>query len=400
MTMEMGARTLKNIRTIVRIFLVIFAAAVPFSIALAQSALGLALLFWVVSMFLNREWMFPRTVLDPFILAYCAMEIISLVFSIDRHTAWTYSKRLLLILILYLVAANVRDRKWIARLFAALLGVGSILAVIGLCRYLSGLGGLEGRLSLYHHYMTTGGIFMILSLYAFSLVLSEAPVKSRLFGLASGVLTGLPLFLSFTRSAWLGFFTGLAVLFLLFRRKWLPLLALFTALAVLGSPRSMRDRALSAFNPTHETNVERLYMWKAGVRMMLDRPLTGYGDIDLGKIYERYRPAEARQKHGHMHNNLIMIGATLGIPGLLILLALFVRVFVLECGIFRRLPRGEWLLRSAAAGGLASFLGFQVSGLFEWTFGDAELAMLIWFSIGLVLAAERTAAGRPEQQEA
>ena len=143
------------------------------------------------------------------------------------------------------------------------------------------------------------------------------------------------------------------------------------------------------------TNVERIYMWKAGIRMMLDRPLTGYGDIDLGRIYEeRYKPAEARQKHGHMHNNFIMIGATLGIPGLLILLALFIRVVLLEWTVFFRLPRGDWLLQSAAAGGLASFAGFQISGLFEWTFGDAELAMLMWFSIGLVLAAGRIVENR------
>jgi O-antigen ligase len=92
-----------------------------------------------------------------------------------------------------------------------------------------------------------------------------------------------------------------------------------------------------------------------------------------------------------MHNNFIMIGATLGIPGLLILLALFIRVVFLECAVFFSLNRDDWLLRSAAAGGLASFTGFQVSGFFEWTFGDAELAMLMWFSIGLALAARRIA---------
>ena len=383
---------LRFFQTAVGIFLVVFAAAVPFSIALAQSALGLALLLWMVSMILNKEWRLPRTDLDPFILAYCAMEIISLVFSVDRHAAFIYSKRLLLILILYLFAANVPDRKQVGRLFTAMLGVGSVLALIGLYKYISGLGGLQGRLSLYHHYMTTGGIFMILSLYAFSILLSGAPLKIRALAAAAGVLTGLPLILSFTRSSWLGFFAGLLALFLLCSRKWIPVLAVLAGLAWLASPRSLRDRALSAFDPGHETNVERVYMWKAGIRMMLDRPLTGYGDIDLGKIYEeRYRPAEARQKHGHMHNNFIMIGATLGIPGLLILLALFIRVVFLECAVFFSLNRDDWLLRSAAAGGLASFTGFQVSGFFEWTFGDAELAMLMWFSIGLALAARRIA---------
>jgi hypothetical protein len=33
--------------------------------------------------------------------------------------------------------------------------------------------------------------------------------------------------------------------------------------------------------------------------------------------------------------------------------------------------------------------GFHVNGLFEWNFGDSEIIMLIWATVGMALAAEK-----------
>jgi len=51
------------------------------------------------------------------------------------------------------------------------------------------------------------------------------------------------------------------------------------------------------------------------------------------------------------------------------------------------------LLSAIALGCLAAFAGFQVNGLFEWNFGDHEIAVLFWFLTGLVLVTERLRAG-------
>jgi O-antigen ligase len=90
-----------------------------------------------------------------------------------------------------------------------------------------------------------------------------------------------------------------------------------------------------------------------------------------------------------MHNNFIMFGATLGIPGLLVMLALFLKIFLVEIRILRLIPGDDWLLRGTVLGSLAAFIGFQVNGLFEWNFGDSEISMLLWLTVGLALAVER-----------
>ena len=44
---------------------------------------------------------------------------------------------------------------------------------------------------------------------------------------------------------------------------------------------------------------------------------------------------------------------------------------------------------------LGAFAAFQIEGLFEWNFGDAEVVMLLWFSVGLALAGKRLAESSP-----
>ena len=70
--------------------------------------------------------------------------------------------------------------------------------------------------------------------------------------------------------------------------------------------------------------------------------------------------------------------------------ALFVRLVVVEWRIYRRL-RDDWLGSSVALGGLAVFAAIMVQGLTEWTFGDQEIALFLWTTVGFALAAGRFA---------
>ncbi len=371
-------------------FLLLFAGAMPFSIALTQNALFISLILWIWISVREKKKPFDRTPLDWFFIAFLAAEAVSMLFSPERREALVHLvKRMLLIPIVYLVAGSVQTRKRAGWLLLSLTGVMVTVALIGIVQYNLGPGGLEGRLSLFRHYMTSGGILMIIGLMAFAFVFVRSPKRVRLAALLGGLVIFLPLYYTYTRSSWLGFLAGFAFMILFTRWKWIFALAPALALVFLLAPPSLKDRLASVADPRHPNNVERTYMWQAGMRMIQDRPLTGYGDIDLGALYERYRPAEAVERSGHLHNNVIMLGAILGIPGLLIVLALFVRIFLVEWKVLRSLPGDEWLLRGTALGCIAAFIGFQVNGLFEWNFGDSEIVMLLWLTAGLVLAADK-----------
>jgi O-antigen ligase len=371
-------------------FLLLFAGAMPFSIALTQNALLLSMLLWIWISVREKKKPFPRTPFDWYFVAFLAVELISMLFSANRFEALNHLvRRMLLIPIVYLVAGSVRTEQRAGWLLLSLIGVMVAVSMIGIHQYHLGPGGLEGRLKLFHHYMTSGGILMVIGLMAFAFVFVRAPRRIRFAALLAGLVIFLPLYYTYTRSSWLGFLAGFAFMILFTRWKWIFALAPALVLLFLFAPPSVKDRMASVVNPWHPNNIERTHMWNAGIRMMRDRPLTGYGDIDLGKLYLRYKSPQAVELSGHLHNNFIMLGATLGIPGLLAVLALFFRIGMVEWNVLRAVPRESWLPKGAALGCFAAFIGFQVNGLFEWNFGDSEIAMLLWLTVGLVLALDR-----------
>jgi O-antigen ligase len=184
----------------------------------------------------------------------------------------------------------------------------------------------------------------------------------------------------------LGFLSGILFIGFLQSRKILIGGVIILILFFVFGPQTMKERAFSVVDPSHPNNIERTYLWKAGIDMIKDHPIVGVSDIDLGELYVEYKSPEAEQLHGHMHNNLIMFGVTLGIPGLIVMIALFVRIFLAEIKLTLSIPKEEWLLKSTAMGSLAAFIGFQINGLFEYNFGDAEIAMLLWLTVGMALA--------------
>jgi O-antigen ligase len=369
--------------------LVLFVIALPFSIAICQSALGLSYSAWMGKMLLHRWVLISRTPLDYFFLAYLGVEILSLIFSQDRWMSIVYFRRMLLIPLVYLVASTVTSERMAKILIAALIGVVALLGVWGIHKYLAGVGGLAGRLSLRQHYMTSGGLVMMVATFCVAYALSSAPRSLRWLAWLAAIPIVAALVFTFTRSAWLGFLGALLTIGAVVNRKIIGVALLAVLLLLAVGPSSLRDRALSIVNPKHPLNIERIYMWQAGLAIIRDHPWTGVGDIDLGELYRHYKPPEAKEVVGHLHNNLLMLGVTLGIPGLLVCIALFVKIFVMEIHILRRAAQASWFIKSTALAALACFIGFQINGLFEWNFGDAEIAMLLWFTIGLALAVNR-----------
>jgi O-antigen ligase len=370
----------------IQITIFIFVFASPFSISITQTGLTLALVAWIAKMIYQRKCEIRQSALDYLFLLFILLEIVSTVFSDAPAESLQHFKRLLLVPIVYLLAYNVKDEAFGKKLIGALIIVSSILAWYGVFKYLASGGGLGNRLRLFHHWMTSGGILMLVALVASAFWFTDAPRKIKIW---IGVLS-LPILLSlvftFTRSSWLGFLAGLGLLALLKSRKFLVILAVVILFGVLLAPANMQDRIRSIFDPTHRNNIERLNMWQAGINAIQDRPLTGYGDIDFGKIYQKYKLPTAKENVGHFHNNFIQTGAMFGIPGILFFFGLMVTLFILEFQVFRQIPPEAWFARAVALGSLAVLAGFNINGLFEWNFGDAEVVMIFWFTVGICLA--------------
>lgn len=146
-----------------------------------------------------------------------------------------------------------------------------------------------------------------------------------------------------------------------------------------------RNRILSIFDPNHETNFERLNIWRVGLKIFKDYPVLGVGDIDLGNLYRKYKDSYLKENFGHLHNNFMQWLVTLGVVGFSAVMFLMVGILLMHWKIYLTL-KNEPVASSFAIGAIAAFIGFLASGLGEYNFGDQEIITMVWFTVGLNLA--------------
>lgn len=375
----------------------VFLASTYFSIAANSLALGLMALCWAAIMIVERRWGVVATPLDFSFLAYCIAEVIATAFSEHRAEALFLSRRVLLIGIVYFFASRLASIAAARRAVAVLLGSAGCVALLGVLKLVTGGPGENTRLGIFQFYMTTAELMMIALLLAIPFIVHRGtPPKIR----AAAALVVLPvavsLYATVTRGAYLAAAAGIMVIALVRNRKLLiPFILLVAALLVFAPPY-VASRLQSIVDIHHPENASRLILWETGLRIFAAHPVVGVGDIDLGELLRQYAAPGYTGEWGHLHNIALHVLVTLGLVGFAAVAAMFVRIFFTEWRIYRAV-RDDWFAGSVALGALAVFVGFQVNGLTEWSFGDQEVVVLLWVTVGFALAVGRLRAAPAEQ---
>ncbi len=371
----------------ISLLLGIFVFSMTFSIAATQTALAAGLFLWVILIFAGKIEKPVRTALDLPIALFVAATLLAVLFSGNMAAAAVNLKNYLLLSIIYYIGFAPLSRGTIRRFFPVLVVSASGSALYGIAIFLAGRGGgALGRTSgPFSVAMTFGGIMMLLcSLFGAVGAGKRVPARIKIVSLAAAALTGGALFLSFTRSSWLGMVTASIVILLLTRKKLIvPFIASLVVIFFLLPPK-YRERVTSIWDPNFRTNIQRIELFKGGISIWRENPIFGVGPVDLADIYRKHMPRGAVVVHGHMHNIFLHVAVTLGSVGLIAFSYLLFSFFRLVGGLLRLdLPPPE---RAWVVGSLAALAGFIVNGFFEWNFGDAEVVTIIYVIIGSNLA--------------
>ncbi len=373
--------------------LLLAALAAQLSVAVGQLALGLALLAALVRVASRRDRP-VRTGLElPFLLLlFWALAMIPV--SEVPHEGLRNARRFYLFVALWLGAGYVvgERRRW-AVLAAVALGA-TINAVYSVLVESVIPGDYAHRIGMIQHsVITSSWLVMSASLLAGAVVLLGPGVRLRLA--AALVLAPLLVAVALTqsRSAWMGTAVGIALMTACARPRLVLPLILVAAAGFALSPAHLRDRLQSVTDPAHATNAQRLALWRAGLDLVCEHPITGVGDRNLAPLTPALVvvPGAAPTAHvRHLHQNFLMLAAIWGVPGLV-----FGTWFLLGMGW--RLGRRWRELRIAgvrapparliwALGGLGVWAGVVVTGFFDWSFGDPELGLVYLLAVGAALA--------------
>jgi O-antigen ligase len=358
--------------------------------AIATAVLTLSL--WLTSP--RPRW--PDTPVKWAWLAWAAALVLATVFALDPAGSVPRLKKALFPGLVALAAFHTADRRRGRRALGVLLTSSAVASVYGTAFFV-GQGARFGERArgAVGHYMTYGGQLLIFIPVAAAVALLA---RDRRWKWGAGVASGLGLIAlvgTFTRSAWLGVAASLATILGLTRPRWLIGLAVAIGILTVAAPASYRDRLASAFDPQHPMNLERTYMWMAGLEMFKDHPLTGVGLEDLHPVYERYRLPQAHESVGHLHSVPVMILATMGVVGVIAFLWYFGALFRCAATGLEPMLRSPDVEAGLRLGVLAALVGFAVAGLFEWNFGDEELLYPLVILAGMAWSAR--SAGEPDR---
>ncbi len=170
------------------------------------------------------------------------------------------------------------------------------------------------------------------------------------------------------------------------RLKLVLLAAIFTVTILSGKLPRQRLRTLRSYK-SEKNIVARVEVWKVAIRTFLNYPLTGigyemwpeyaeeciekYGSARLKKLFFGYNRARVCLSE-HVHSDYLQMLLNGGI----FLLAVFIWMFA-------HFSRN--LGRAGSFCGLGIILVFLTAGIFDYNFGDAEIAHAFFFLLGVLL---------------
>lgn len=178
--------------------------------------------------------------------------------------------------------------------------------------------------------------------------LTPGKQKRLAVGLAIVILLGA-LFFSYARGAWLALAAGL-ISYWLIRKKYLLLTYIIVIGVLVGFlfwikandrylqfsndykttifHKDFREHLVATYELKDLSTAERFYRWIAGVRMIKDRPLIGFGPNSFYYSYKSYALpgfktwVSKNEEKSTVHNYFLLTAIEQGIPGLIFLLLL------------------------------------------------------------------------------
>lgn len=358
-------------------------ATVQFSIVVAEIALAVALVAWLVLLWGGRTQVEVPRAFVPLGL-YAALTLVSALLSRDPRASLADCKQLLLLLVVPAVYVLAPGRR-ASRLLHVVITMGAVSAIVGVVQY--GVFnydflGQRPRGSL-GHYMTYSGLLMLVISVTVARLLFEK--KDRVWPALVLPALIVAVELTFSRSAWVGTCVGVAILLMLKDLRLVAVLPVVAALVFILAPPRVADRIYSMVNLQDPTTRDRVAMLKAGAKIVKRYPLFGVGPNMIEQVYPVYRTSDAVERNEpHLHNVPIQIAAERGLPALAAWLW-FVGGVTVQLWKRRRTARRPFLVASGL-GAMGAMLG---AGLFEHNFGDSEFLLLWLVIVTLPFAAER-----------
>lgn len=249
----------------------------------------------------------------------------------------------------------------------------------------------------YNHWTTYAESLQLIASLALGLLVALPRKRSRkglLLALAIAGM-GVALLLSVTRASWLSLLVSaiLITALSLSRRALLIAGACTLPLVLTGLFVLHQKRNVGFFDQKDDSIAWRQKIWREGFHLLTSSPrhlLVGVGMDSIKGHWREWGLFEnGRLPMGHMHSDYLQIALERGVPALiawLILLGAYARTL---WRLRHRVPKENWIEKGIVLGALGGLVGFMLSGVVHYNWGDSEVVMILYLIMGFSLVVER-----------
>jgi len=203
------------------------------------------------------------------------------------------------------------------------------------------------------------------------------------------------LLLTVTRASWLALLisaTLIAVLGLS-RRSLLVIAACALPLVVAGLFVLHQKRNVGFFDQADDSIRWRQTVQREGFQLLVSNPRHLLVGVGMDSIKAHWRQwglfDNGRLPMGHMHSDYLQIALERGMPTLIVWLILLGTYARMLWRLRRRVPTENWIERGIVFGALGGLIGFMLSGIVHYNWGDSEVVMIFYLIMGLSLVVVR-----------
>jgi len=308
-----------------------------------QILIAIAIIARLIKFAKNGEFSFKRSALDLPIIAFLAANILATIFSVNPKLSFMggykrYEGLFTIISygLLYWLAVNILNEKRIKTFIAAALASSSLVALYGILQHFNlnffKIPSTPLPSSTWGNSAYLGSYLTLMVPTAIGFALSEKSIFKRLLAIFAGLSGLICIIFTYARAAWVGTFAGIIIV-AFFAAKEFNILKYKKAIYALGAAlliiiciitftqNPVKNEMSSAFNLRSGTVGTRLSLWKSSLKMVLDKPVFGFGQetLDIANppyLSEELHKLEARVAFDRTHNETLQIATTTGLLGL------------------------------------------------------------------------------------
>ena len=250
-------------------------------------------------------------------------------------------------------------------------------------------------MGFYSHYETYAEVLQLIASLAIGMLIAAGWKRRTPAVLLSGavVLLGWALFMTSTRSVMFALGISAVVMSIASMNRRIMLIA--GVIVLIAAPIAVlkveRSRGISFVDRNEGSTLYRLEVWREALRLVATNPVVGIGKGSEGEMKKTLGLFDhGKLPPGHFHSTPIQVATWWGLPALVFYVA-FMTILIHEIWKVGRVckSRGDTASWGVALGVLGAVVGFNVSSLVQFNFGDGEVAMTFWLLTGIVFAVRR-----------